>query len=75
MQPTRSTVSDVIATAKEVLPGFGVAFLVDENQHSWVVTKSTSGPGISTLRTGQTVKLWLAHHPHFSVVRTYAPID
>lgn len=75
MQPTRPTASDVTATAEEVLPGFGLAFLVDENHKSWAVTKSTAGPGLSSLRRGQRVKLTLDHHPRFSVVRAYVPID
>jgi hypothetical protein len=75
MQPTRPTMTDVMATAEEVLPRFGLAFLVDENRKSWAVTKSMAGPGISSLRTGQKVKLSLDHHPCFSVVRAYAPID
>lgn len=63
----------VTATALDVLPKFGVAFLVDDRDTTWTVTKCTEGPGLQTLRPGQRVRLTLDHHPQFSVVRTYHP--
>ncbi len=64
----------VTATAFEILPRFGLAFLVDDQQTTWTVTRSTDGPGLDALRSGQRVQLTLDHHSDFSVVSAYAPL-
>jgi len=61
----------VTATASEVLPRFGLAFLVDDQDTTWTVTRSMRGPGLHTLQAGQRVRLTLDHHADFSVVRAY----
>ncbi len=61
----------VEATAHEVLPRFGLAFLVDDHDITWAVTRCTEGPGLEMLRLGQRVRLSLDHHPSFSLVRAY----
>jgi hypothetical protein len=66
--------SHVTATAQEVLPKFGLAFLVDDQETTWTVTRSMEGPGLDTLRNGQKVQLTLDHQAGFSVVRAYAPL-
>jgi hypothetical protein len=71
IQPIRHCVT---ATAQEVLPKFGLAFVVDDQDTTWAVTRSTDGPGLDALRTGQRVQLKLDHHPEFSVVRSYDPL-
>ena len=63
--------TQVQATAQEVLPRFGLAYLVDDQQVTWGVTHSTEGPGLEQLHTGQKVTLTVLHHPGFSVVRRY----
>lgn len=75
MSPAPANRSVVVATAQEVLPKFGLAFLTDDQDMSWTVTRSTQGPGLGTLREGQRVRLTLDHHPRFSVVRTYDPLN
>ncbi len=65
--------SRVTATAHEVLPNFGLAFLIDDHDTTWTVTKCTEGPGLQALRPGQRVRLTLDHYPDFSLVRTYDP--
>lgn len=65
----------VTATASEVLPRFGLAFLVDDANKTWTITKSTQGPGLDRLQSGQRVELTLNHFPGFSVVRAYAPLN
>jgi hypothetical protein len=67
-QPIRSSVT---ATTDEVLPRFGVAFLVDEQSATWAVTRSTDGPGLDALRIGQRVQLTLERRGDFSMVRSY----
>lgn len=71
MSATETIRSLVTATAHEVLPKFGLAFLVDDHETTWTVTRSMEGPGLAALRTGQRVHLTLHHHPDFSVVHTY----
>ena len=73
MPAAQRTRSLVTATAHEVLPRFGLAFLIDDDDTTWTVTRSTEGPGLHALRTGQRVRLTLDHHPGFTVVRTYDP--
>ena len=69
-----SNTTQVQATAQEVLPRFGLAYLVDDQQVTWSVTKSMEGPGLERLRAGQRVTLTVLHHPDFSVVRCYEPL-
>lgn len=75
MSPVQSLRPLVMATAHEVLPKFGLAFLIDDGETTWTVTRSTEGPGLETLRTGQRVELTLDHQPNFSLVRTYHPLN
>ena len=63
----------VMATAHEVLPKFGLAFVVDDDVATWTITRNMEGPGLDALKTGQRIRLTLDHHPAFSVVRTYDP--
>jgi hypothetical protein len=63
----------VTATAHEVLPRFGLAFVIDDDDATWTITRSMDGPGLDTLRPGQRVQLTLDHLADFSVVRNYAP--
>jgi hypothetical protein len=65
----------VVATAYEVLPQFGMAFLVDDQEITWTITKAMQGPGLDTLRTGQRIELTLDHHPGFKLVRAYHPLS
>ena len=65
--------SPVMATAHEVLPKFGLAFLIDDHNTTWTITRNMEGPGLHTLHTGQRVLLTLDHQADFSVVRAYDP--
>lgn len=73
MSAVRSIRSPVMATAHEVLPKFGLAFVVDDHDATWAITRSMVGPGLDTLRPGQRIQLTLDHHPDFSIVRAYDP--
>ncbi len=73
LSPLQKILSPVMATAHEVLPKSGVAFLIDDHNTAWTITRSMEGPGLHTLRPGQRVRLTLDHHPDFSVVRAYEP--
>lgn len=63
----------VMATAQEVLPKFGLAFVVDDDETTWTITRNMEGPGLDALKTGQRVRLTLAHHHAFSMVQSYDP--
>lgn len=63
--------TQVHATAQDVLPSFGLAFLVDDQQTTWGITKSTDGPGLEQLSAGKRVKLTVEHLGHFSIVQRY----
>lgn len=71
MPAVQTNRSLVTATAREVLPRFGLAFLVDDQDTTWTVTRSMEGPGLHTLQAGQRVRLTLDHHAEFSLVRAY----
>lgn len=73
MSPSQTIRSPVVATTHEVLPKFGLAFLVDDHETTWTITKNMAGPGLESLRAGQRVALTLDHHAEFSVVRAYEP--
>jgi hypothetical protein len=73
MQEAETDRSTVLATAQDILPRFGLAFLIDDHDTTWGITRSMQGPGLNTLRPGQRVQLTLDHHPEFSLVRAYDP--
>ncbi len=70
-----SRVSHVQAIVDEVLPHSGLAFLTDQDQVSWAVTRSTPGAGLDRLSPGQRVDLTVDHHDDFSVASGYTPLD
>ena len=65
----------VRATIEEILPKTGLAYLTDDRAGSWVVTHSTPGVGLSCLKPGQQLELTVEHHPDFSIVSGYTPLD
>ncbi len=75
MTPTTSRPRTVTATAIEVLPSFGIAYLIDDHDMAWAVTKSTRGQGLQSLRPGQRVELTLDYDRDFSLVSAYRTLD
>ncbi len=65
----------VQATAREVLPSFGLAFVEDDAGSIWGVTKSTAGPGLSTLQPGARLQLALRRQDGYSLVESYQRLD
>jgi hypothetical protein len=65
----------VTATVQEVLPASGLAFLTDDDESTWTLTRGMSGVGLAALRPGQKLDLTLEHHEKFSVVSAYTPLD
>ena len=75
MNARHSATRQVSATVKLVLPRTGLAFLVDDTEGSWAVTKSMRGIGIDALESGQRLILTVVHYPDFAVVSEYAELS
>ena len=72
LNPTRT--SFVQATVDEVLPQFGLAYLVGHQDGQWTITRQTPGLGLDGLIPGQHVYLTLAHEEKFTWVRHYRTV-
>ena len=75
MNAKHSAPRQVSATVQLVLPRTGLAFLVDETEGSWAVTKSMRGVGIDALEPGQRLNLTVVHYQDFAVVSEYAELN
>ncbi|MDZ7590548.1 MAG: hypothetical protein U5L05_07575 [Rubrivivax sp.] len=75
MQPTREVTSTVDARVEQVLPRFGLAFVLDDASQSWGVTRSTPGSQFDALAVGRRVRLQVEAHQTFSVVRECKVLD
>jgi len=75
MQPTRDVTSTVDARVEQVLPRFGLAFVLDDASQSWGVTRSTPGSQFDALTVGRRVRLQVKAHLTFSVVRECKVLD
>lgn len=67
--PSRETMSTVDARVVDVLPQLGLAYVVDDEAHSWGVTRSTTGGQFNDLSPGCRVRLKVQDCTSFSVVR------
>jgi hypothetical protein len=63
--------TSVTAITHEVLPKFGLAYLVDDCDRTWAITRSTKGPGLDGMQPGQRCQLTLDRQSAFTVVREY----
>ena len=65
--------SDTVVTAftSEVLPKFGLAYLVDDSDRTWTITRSTKGPGLDGMRPGQRCQLTLDCQECYTLVQEY----
>jgi hypothetical protein len=69
VQQTSDT--SVTATAHEVLPKFGLAYLVDDSDRTWAITRCTKGPGLDGMQPGQRCQLTLDRQSDYTVVSKY----
>jgi hypothetical protein len=74
MNKRLSASRQINATVSLVLPRTGLAYVVDEAEGSWAVTKSTRGVGIETLQPGQRLMLTVVRYRDFAVVSEYAQL-
>ncbi len=65
----------VTVTTQEVLPAFGLAFVVDDTNTTWGITRSAEGPGLQTLERGSRLQVSLERHDGFSLVRSYRQLS
>lgn len=61
----------VAVTTQDVLPAFGLAFVVDAQDRMWGISRSAEGPGLHTLERGTRLLIDLDRHDGFSLVRSY----
>lgn len=65
----------VTVTTQEVLPTFGLAFVVDDAKTIWGITRSAEGPGLQMLQRGSRLQVSLERHHGYSLVRSYRLLD
>ena len=75
MKKPISASRQVNATVSLVLPRTGLAYVVDEAEGSWAVTKSMRGVGIETLQPGQRLTLTVVRYGDFALVSEYAQFN
>jgi hypothetical protein len=66
---------EVKAVVDEVLPNTGLAYLTDEHEGSWTVTRSTPGVDLKRMQPGQQASLMVASYGDFSVASGFTPLD
>jgi hypothetical protein len=73
----RTHLSVVHATVQQVLPSFGVAYLSDDQDNEWAVTRTTPGEteSLGCLEPGQRLKLTVEHFPEYSLVSQWGSLD
>ena len=75
MTETRPTTRQILATVQEVLPATGLAYAVDDNQHTWGITRSARGVDLANLRPGQRIELTVTDHRDFDLVSGCTLLD
>lgn len=54
--------STVKAVTSEVLPTVGIAYMVDDDQQTWTVTRSSGGVTFDKLQPGTVCSLTIDHY-------------
>ncbi|MEY8688553.1 MAG: hypothetical protein AB9M53_01560 [Leptothrix sp. (in: b-proteobacteria)] len=72
MRTTHITHFTVHAKTLQVLPLLGLAYLIDDHQREWTLTRSTAGPGLQHLHPGQQLSLQVKSDSAYSLVVAYA---
>ncbi len=66
--------STVQAVTCEVLPITGLAYLMDEENRTWTLTRQAAGTYFDKLRPGTTCQLSLEHYLKFPIVGRCDPV-
>jgi hypothetical protein len=69
MHAASETMLTLNATVEEQLPRLGLAYVVDDEAHSWGVTRSTLGGSFDALTPGRRVQLLIESNRTYSMVR------
>ena len=65
----------VVATVQQVLPRLGLAYVVDEEDRCWGITRSTPGADLDQLDEGRHVRLTIEEHGRAAIASAWAPLD
>lgn len=65
----------IVATVQEVLPRLGLAYVTDEHECSWGITRNMCGAALDKLATGSQVRLTIEDHDGFALASAWAPFD
>jgi len=63
----------LVATVDEVLAASGLAFLRDDEDHEWTVTRSTPGADLADMQPGQKWQVVVDVYPDFAIATRVAP--
>lgn len=64
----------ITAVVQDVWPITGLAYVMDEGQRTWGITRTTPGVGLQYLQPGQRIDLTVVDHDTFDLVSAYAPM-
>ncbi|MEN9891022.1 MAG: hypothetical protein RLY78_1317 [Pseudomonadota bacterium] len=71
MSPDTDHTRRLQVTVEEVLPATGLAYVKDENQRSWALTRSTPGTGLEQLQPGQLLSVSVRRLQHAEYICAY----
>ena len=63
------------AIVNDILPTTGLAYLVDDSNRTWTVTKQNAGIHFDDLYVGQQCILTLDHHHRYTLVKCCEPVS
>lgn len=73
MTDHKPTARRLVATVDEVWVSSGLAFLRDDEDHEWTVTRSTPGAALAEMQPGQKWQVEIAEYPDFALAARVAP--
>jgi hypothetical protein len=75
MKSEKPSSARIQATVQEVLPLLGLAYVVDDRQRTWGVTRVTPGSGLDSLKAGAPVELEVCRFESFALVERYSALN
>ena len=75
MPRIHDSLTTLVAEVDQILPSFGLAFLVGQDGCDWVVTRSTPGPGLQALVEGRRVRLDIEDEAGVLLATRYETLD
>lgn len=65
----------LVATVHEVLPRLGLAYVTDDDERCWGITRGSSAVSLDDLNVGAQVRLTIEEHHGFAVASAWVPAD